>query len=214
MTIFAGMKDELYTLGNTPVTSATIASLYPKLSGSNQKVAALENSGEIIRLKRGLYVVNPEISGKRISIELAANHIYSPSYISMLSALRWYGLVPERVSTVQSMTVKHSRDFTNSLGSFEFTRIGRNVFPIGLRSEESEGASFIIASPEKALCDLIANTSGLNLRYLKDARTYLEEDLRFDMDALKEFDLSILKQYADTGKKAGSIETIIRLIRR
>lgn len=208
------MKDVLHTLGNTPVSSAAIASLYLTISGSNQKVATLENAGDIVRLKRGLYVVSPEISGKRISVELAANHIYSPSYVSMLSALRWYGLIPERVSAIQSMTVKHSREFTNTLGRFEYTFTTRECFPIGLRTEEFEGSSFIIASPEKALCDLIANTAGINLRYLNEAQAYLEEDLRLDMDALKEFDLDILGQYAECGKKSTSIETVIRLIER
>lgn len=208
------MKNVLNILGNTPVSSSAIASLYPKISGCNQKVSALEDDGEIIRLKRGLYVVSPEVSGKRISIELAANHIYSPSYVSMLSALRWYGLIPERVVTIQSMTVKHSRDFVNQLGSFEYTFIERDVFPIGLRNETVEGASFIIASPEKALCDLIANTPGVNLRYLSEAQDYLQDDLRLDMDAIKDFDLDILRQYAGCGKKGSSIDTVIRFLER
>lgn len=208
------MKDVLHILGNTPVSSSAIASLYPAISGCNQKVASLEKAGEIIRLKRGLYVVSPEISGKRISTELVANHIYTPSYVSMLSALRWYGLIPERVATVQSMTVKHSRAFNNSIANFEYSYIARDCFPIGLRNEEVDGASFVIASPEKALCDLIANTSGLNLRYLSEARDYLENDLRFNMDALADFSRDILKQYVNCGKKPRSIETIIKLLQR
>jgi len=208
------MKNVLHLLGNTPVSSVAVASLYPDISGCNQKVASLENAGDIIRLKRGLYVVSPEISGKRISTELAANHIYSPSYVSMLSALRWYGLIPERVATVQSMTVKHSRTFTNSLATFEYAYIDRECFPIGLRNEKVDDASFVIAGPEKALCDLIANTSGIHLRYLSDARDYLENDLRFDMDALGDFNLTILRQYVEYGKKSQSIETIIRLLEK
>jgi len=208
------MKDILHILGNTPVSSRAIASLYPEISGYNQKVASLENAGDIIRLKRGLYVVSPEISGKRISTELVANHIYSPSYVSMLSALRWYGLIPERVATMQSMTIKHSRKFNNSVAYFEYTYIDRNCFPIGLRNEEVDGASFVIASPEKALCDLIANTSGLNLRYLSETRDYLENDLRLDMVSFADFDLDILKQYAKCGKKSQSVETIIKLLQK
>jgi len=208
------MKDVLHILGNTPASTSAIASLYPDLSGSNQKVAALEDAGDLIRLKRGLYVVSPGIYGKSISTELVANHIYSPSYISMLSALRWYGLIPERVATTQSMTLKHSRNFTNSLGTFEYTHTERPVFPIGLRNEEVDGTSFIIASPEKALCDLIANTPGVNLRYLSETRNFLEEDLRLDMDAFMNFDVNIFGQYAKCGKKGTSIETIIRLLER
>lgn len=206
------MKNTLQILGNTPVTTAAIASLYPEISGANQKVAALESNGEIIRLKRGLYVVSPEISGRRISTELVANHLYSPSYVSRLSALRWYGLIPERVATTQSMTVKHSRKFVNSIGIFEYTCTGREYFSIGLRHMETEGAGFIIASPEKALCDLVVTTSGVNLRYREEARAYIEDNLRLDMDAFRAFDISILKQCAECGKKAVSIQTIIKLL--
>lgn len=206
------MKNILHILGNTPVTTAAIASLYPEISGANQKVAALESNGEIIRLKRGLYVVSPEISGRRISTELVANHLYSPSYVSRHSALRWYGLIPEKVVSTQSMTVKHSRKFVNPIGIFEYICTNREYFSIGLRHMETEGAGFIIASPEKALCDLVITTSGVNLRYREDARAYLEDNLRLDMDAFRTFDKSILKQCAQCGKKAVSIQTIIKLL--
>ncbi len=208
------MRNKLHTLGNTPVTTAAIASLYPEISGANQKVSALEKSRDIIRLKRGLYTVSPEISGKRISVELAANHIYSPSYVSMLSALRRYGLIPERVATTQSMTVKHSRRFSNSIGIFEYTCVSREYFPIGLRHMETDGSGFIIACPEKALCDLIINTAGINLRYQEETLAYLEYDLRLDMEAFRTFDLAILRQCAEYGKKTKSINTIIKLLER
>ena len=206
------MKDVLDILGNIPVTKGTIASLYPDVAGSNQKVSSLERSGKLLRLKRGLYIVNPEWSGKSVSNELVANHLYTPSYVSMHTALRWYGLIPEFVHLIQSMTIKHSRMFENALGRFSYTCVGRDYFPIGLRQGETEGATFIIASPEKALCDLICSTSGVFLRYQKQALAFLEEDLRFDMDALSQFDAGILQQCADAGKKTQSIETIIKLL--
>lgn len=112
------MKHVLSQLGNIPVTSSVIASLYPGISGKNQKISQLERANEIIRLKRGLFVVSPEISDKQLSTELIANHIYTPSYISMSSALRYYGLIPETVYMTQSMTIKHSRTFETPVGHF------------------------------------------------------------------------------------------------
>lgn len=208
------MKDVLDILGNVPVTKETIASLYPDVSGSNQKVSSLEHSGKLLRLKRGLYIVNPAWNGKHISKELVANHLYAPSYVSMHTALRWYGHIPEQVYLVQSMTLKHSRVFENSLGRFSYIGVGRDYFPIGLRQEEAEGTSFIIASPEKALCDLICYTPGVNLRYQKEAQAFLEEDLRLDMDAFCQFNAEILHQCAEAGKKTQSIETIRKLLER
>ena len=89
------MNRQLKEIGAIPITTSIIESLYPELKSTDKKVIWLEKNGYIIRLKRGLYVVNPEHSGKTLSNELIANHLYAPSYISMSTALRYYGLIPE-----------------------------------------------------------------------------------------------------------------------
>ena len=61
--------------------------------------------------------------------------------------------------------------------------------------------AFLIASPEKALCDLIANSSQVNLRYMKDVETYLEQDIRMDMDEFNKMDKTIFEDYIKVGKK-------------
>ena len=92
------MDRQLTEIGTIPVTTSIIESLYPELKSANKKVTWLEKQGFIIRLKRGLYVANPKHSGKTLSSELIANHLYTPSYISMSTALRYYGLIPDRVA--------------------------------------------------------------------------------------------------------------------
>lgn len=207
------MRNVLSVFGNIPITSATIASMYTELRQKNEKVRWLEKHDEIVRLKRGLYVVNPEITGKTLSTELMANHIYAPSYVSMSTALRYYGLIPETVYETQSMTVKHARNFVTPYGRFSYLFISRESFHVGVRTINNGDYAFLIASPEKALCDLIANTAGLNLRYVKEARRYLEEDIRFDMDGFKNLNSSIFEEYANVGKKGDSIKTIIKLLK-
>ena len=128
------MNRQLKEIGAIPVTTSVIESLYPKLKSADKKVVWLEKNGYIIRLKRGLYVVNPEHSGKTLSNELIANHLYAPSYISMSTALRYYGLIPEAVYTHQSMTVKHSRSFQTPLGNYDYKYIARDAFSVGVRS--------------------------------------------------------------------------------
>ena len=71
--------------------------------------------------------------------------------------------------------------------------------------------AFLIASPEKALCDLIANSSQVNLRYMKDVETYLEQDIRMDMDEFNKMDKTIFEDYIKVGKKADSISTLLKL---
>ena len=74
--------------------------------------------------------------------------------------------------------------------------------------------AFLIASPEKALCDLIANSSLVNLRYMKDVETYLEQDIRMDMDEFNKMDKTIFEDYIKVGKKADSISTLLKFLRR
>ena len=69
-----------------------------------------------------------------------------------------------------------------------------------------------MATPEKALCDLIANQPGINLRYKKEALEFLEENLRFDMDRFYQLNPKIFEEYANIGKKSTSIRTILKLL--
>ncbi|MBR8724392.1 type IV toxin-antitoxin system AbiEi family antitoxin domain-containing protein [Bacteroides pyogenes] len=208
------MNRQLSEIGIIPVTTSIIESLYPELKSANKKVTWLEKQGYIIRLKRGLYVVNPEHSGKILSSELIANHLYTPSYVSMSTALRYYGLIPEAVYVNQSMTVKHSRSFQTPVGSYDYKYISREAFSIGVRSMHKGDYAFLIASPEKALCDLIANSSKVYLRYMKDVEIYLEQDIRMDMDEFYKMDETIFEDYIKVGKKADSISILLKLLRR
>lgn len=208
------MSLDLERIGNIPVTTSAIASLFPELKAGNQKVRNLEADGSLIRLKRGLYVVSPKISRVSLSTELIANHLYAPSYVSMHTALRYYGMIPEAVYVTQSMTVKHSRNFDTPIGRFEYQMISRDAFPVGITYINKQEYAFLMATPEKALCDLIANSQKVNLRYLKDVENYLEEDIRMEIEDFKNMDVSIFEQYALVGKKANSISTLIKYLRK
>ena len=201
-------------LGNIPVTAAALESLYPHIKGGNQKIRLLERDKQVVRLKRGLYVCSPEVTGIALSTELIANHLYAPSYVSMSSALRYYGLIPEAVYVTQSMTLKHSRDFDTPIGRFEYTQISKDAFSVGLASIRKDGYAFVIATPEKALCDLVANSSGVNLRYPKEAALYLVEDVRMELSDFKQMDSDVFEEYVKVGKKADSIRTLLKLLKQ
>lgn len=206
------MSNILTTLGNIPVTSSVIASLYPDVKTKFAKVAQLERAGEIIRLRRNLFVVNPEETGKPLSSGLIANHLLAPSYVSMQTALRYYGLIPEAVYTIQSMTFKAAKEFNTPVGNYCYYHISRETYPIGITQIKDGNSVYIMATPEKALCDLIANQPGINLRYKKEALEFLEENLRFDMDKFSQFNPEIFLAYAKNGKKSTSILTILKLL--
>lgn len=208
------MPHILEKIGPVPVTTAVLSSFYPEVSNLNMKISSLEKNGELIRLKRGLYVVAPDVSRTSLSSELIANHIYGPSYVSQMTALRYYGLIPERVFIMQSMSIKHSKKFSNAFGVFVYSKIERETFGIGVRSERFGKYSFLIASPEKALCDVIAQTGNLQLRSRTDVIQFLEEDLRLDMDAFAQMNPQIFEDYADAGgKKSSSIRMILNVLK-
>lgn len=208
------MENPLQQLGNIPVTASVLETFFPRIKRGNQKIRLLVRDKQIFRLKKGLYVCNPEVTGKILSTELIANHLCAPSYVSMSSALRYYGLIPEAVYTMQSMTLKHARSFDTPLGRFEYRYISKEAFSVGLTSIQKEGFAFVMATPEKALCDLIANSAKVNLRYVKDVEIYLEEDIRMEMEDFRQLDPKIFEEYAAIGKKADSIRTLLKLLKR
>ena len=136
----------------------------------------------------------------------------------MSSALRYYGLIPEEVYTKQSMTLKYAKNFDTPFGRFEYTHISKSAFSVGLTSIKKNDYAFVMATPEKALCkalcDLIANSSKVNLRYLKDAEIYLEEDIRMEREDFMQMDAGIFEEYIKVGKKADSIRTLLKLLKK
>lgn len=206
-------KNPLLQYRNIPVTSNMVAACYGSLREPQKKVQALVKTGELIRLRRGLYVVNPDLSGIGINAQLCANHIYGPSYVSLHWALRWYGLIPEKVFRMTSMTLRPSKTFETPLGVFDYYMVDREYFPIGVRSVQDNGVSYLIASPEKALCDLILYDRYLPARSVKGLKRYLEEDIRFDMDELMQFDVRIIEECAAIGNKKQIMNDLIKIIK-
>ena len=206
--------NELAVFKNIPVNTAAFASLYPDVKSANRKVALLETAGRIIRLKRGLYVVAPKESGLLLSVNLIGNVLYGPSYISMLTALREYGMIPERVETIESMTTHLTVSFQNDAGLFEYHHCAKDYYPIGITQRQEEGVTYLIATPEKALCDYIISTPRLPLRFLKETYEFLENDLRLDMDAFTDMDVNILKRCAAVSKKRQAITNLIKLLEK
>jgi predicted transcriptional regulator of viral defense system len=148
-----------------------------------------------------MFLVSPVEPGILLSTELIANHIYGPSYISMESALRYYGLIPESVQLMRSMTTKRSRFFENSISKFEYINCNEEYYPIGINQKIGYDFSFLIASPEKALCDLTAYTPQVRPGFVNALLLYPEEDIGLDMDAFYKMDVNIIKECAEIGKK-------------
>lgn len=197
---------------NTPFRMQDLSSVYPGCANLAMKAIRLNSGGEIVRLKKGLYVVAPAISRVALSPFLIANHLHGPSYISMHTALRYYGLIPEEVYAIQSMTTAAAKTFVNTIAQFNYISVPEPYFKIGVTIKEEAGASFLIASPEKALCDLMVYTPNLNLRFMTAVRRFLEEDIRFDMDCLRNLDLTIVEACARASRKKNMLNQLLKII--
>lgn len=206
--------EELIKIGNIPIDMGVLKTLYAKYQAPNMHIAMLEKKGVLIRLKRGLFVVSPEISGKQLSLELIANHIYGPSYVSMHYALRYYGLIPERVFMLTSMTSRHTRTFDNSLARFSYVGISKDYFPIGVTMKEENGVIFMMATPEKALCDMLMVEKHVPDQSVSSLEMFFEEDMRIDVDDLKQLNPAIINACLQVGKKKKILENLLRIIER
>ena len=202
------MNNVLHNLGNIPVTAATLRNVLPNRNSFAHYISSKELSGEIIRLKQGLYVVSPDVSGKPINNLLIANSLYGPSYVSFQTALGFYGLIDDVVQTTISASFRLNKQYDTPVGRFECIQ----YYPIGITQAQSENMPFLIASPEKALCDLIIRTPKLLFRSKKDVITYLEDDLRFDTESLFSMDISVFQDCAEKGYKSTSIQQLINVI--
>ena len=203
---------KLQEFRNIPFTPQMLDAVYPANSDLQSKAERLTKSGNIIRLRRGLYVVSPSDTGVPLSSFLIANHIYGPSYVSMESALRFYGLIPETVHETISVCCKATKVFENQLGKFRYIHAALPYYSIGITTQSEENVRFLIATPEKAICDLISYTPKLNLRSKREVLEYLTEYLRIDLDDVLQLDPTRLESIAKYAKKSHIIYTIIKLI--
>ena len=115
-------------------------------------------SNELIRLKRGMYILSPALSRIDISRLSIANRLVPESYITMESALGYFGWLQEEPVLVQSC-INHgrARTFVNTFGSFAYTRISvaDHKFYMGVLRETLPNGYALIASPERAIYDLV-----------------------------------------------------------
>lgn len=112
-------------------------------------------SGRILQLRRGVYAVEATYTKHPPHPFLVANILKRASYVSLQSALSYYGMIPEYVPTTTSVTTERPERFETPLGRFEFRHTAKHLFTGFHENEIAPGITALIASPEKALVDLL-----------------------------------------------------------
>jgi predicted transcriptional regulator of viral defense system len=145
-------------------------------------------SGRLLRLRRGVYAVALPYRVEAPHPFLVANHLRKPSYVSLQSALSHYGMIPEFVPVTTSITTGRPEELDTPLGRFLFRHLKKSAFFGYTQTEISRGQPVFLATPEKALLDLLYLTPG------SDSPAYLNE-LRFE--PTDRFDWDILRKQAE-----------------
>jgi len=131
----------------------------------------------LLKLKNGIYAFTKDYG--KITGEDVASTLYQPSYLSLESALSYYGFIPEMVYTYTSVTAKINRTFDNKFGHFVYRHVKNELF-WGYREVKSGSGRYLIAEPEKALLDYLY----LNLSKINTESDF--ENLRFNEGRLRE----------------------------
>jgi len=196
----------LKVIGDDPVFDSSLL-----LAGNiNPQIVRLQltrwvNSGRIYQLRRGLYSIAPPYQKIKPHPFLVANHLQKASYVSLQSALAYYGLIPEVMNITTSVSTGRPERLETPLGIFEFRHLKSDLL-FGYRMINLGEQSALMATPEKALLDLIYfQTRESIIAYLNELRLQNTEQL----------DLVLLEKQSEkfgTPKMLNAAKEIARII--
>jgi predicted transcriptional regulator of viral defense system len=144
--------------------------------------------GLLIKLKQGLFTF-PEYKNKPDYALHFANRIYKPSYISLHTALSFYGMIPESVVQITSVSPLKTASFINAFAQYSYRTIKSGLM-FGYQSKPmADDRILLMATPEKALLDLL-------YLYPEYDTTQQLTDLRLDEDFLRyDLKLDLMNEY-------------------
>lgn len=156
---------------------------------------------EIYRLKNGLYVSADFFDKNKNDISYSfylANIIRTPSYVSSWTALQYYNLATEAIHSITSVTPKVTRDYQTKAGNFSYQSINKDLFSDFSLTKGT--FDFFIASPAKALFDVLYFRTRQFRGVSPEEVKALVEDLRVDIDEMDENEQekfhSMIKKYS------------------
>jgi predicted transcriptional regulator of viral defense system len=195
-----------------PIPHSTLLNTLDDVRRPEQKIKYLTKKGQLTPIMKGWYLQNVgDLTYSRFHI---ANVLYGPSYVTSITALSYLGWIADRAVTVDSVVFKRSKELKTSLGLFRYHHLPKDIFHLGITSlQESDKINCLMASPTKALYDYILLTPHLTFTGKSDLLTFLEEDLRFDLERMHDLDLVLLGKLVDLGHKERQVRILINLIK-
>jgi predicted transcriptional regulator of viral defense system len=118
-----------------------------------RRLTEWQQKGYIRKLIRGYYLFSGQPIEEGLLFEIA-NRLYAPSYVSLESALAYYGMIPESVYAMTSVTTRRTYRHSTPVGEFRYTSARKDLF-FGYTVVNQNGRPVKMASPEKALLDYL-----------------------------------------------------------
>lgn len=141
------------------------------------------NAGWLYQLRRGVYALAPPYQKTKPHPFVVANALVRASYVSLQSALAHYGMIPEYTPVVTSVTTARPAHWETPLGDYQFRHVKAAWFHSYERLDVGGAQWAFVATPEKALLDLIyLQPGGDSPAYLSELR--LQPLERLNLDAL------------------------------
>lgn len=140
----------------------------------------------LMPVRRDLYLIKNTKMPPPDTFEIATI-IYGPSYVSFESALSFHGWIPEAVRTTTCASVKRTKEFETPLGIFSYEHIPINAFSFGVEQHQKGSLTLFIASPIKALADIVYVR-----KRMWNSLTDLSEDLRIEIESFRDTDRNSL----------------------
>jgi len=201
-------EELLHIVGKEPVFHSSLLKTGPvDPVDLGRQLSRWVQSGKLIQIRRGLYTLSEKYRKTTPHPFYTANRLKKGSYVSLQSALQHYGLIPEYVPNIVSVTTGRPETLSTPLGTFIFKHIKPELL-FGYSSEDmGEGQKALIAQPEKGLLDLLYLTPASdNLDYLHSLR--LQNVDIVNLDRLKEFSRQTRSQKLFRG--AVLLETLLK----
>jgi predicted transcriptional regulator of viral defense system len=165
-----------------------VRAIYPDFHRGN--FVQWQQAGYIVSLRQGWYAFANYLQQPDYA-RYFAGKICAPSYISLHTALSFYGIIPEAVVEITSVTTQKTCRYENAFGQFSYQTIRPRLFWGFEPKTMRDGKQYMLATPEKAIIDLL---------YLYPQYATLDEmrELRFDEDWMRdELNKERLMEYAE-----------------
>ncbi len=207
-------KEAVRNYAEQPISRQILLDLLKEYKRPYDKISELVRQGVLILVKRGIYIPGPNLNIVKPEAFLIANHLWGPSYISLETALSHWGLIPERVYEVSSITSQSSKKYKTPIGRYSYTHVPLPYYSFGIKKVElTKKQVVLLASPEKALCDKIITTSGLILRSSRQVMELLTEDLRIERDVLRNLNKNEISNWIINAPKKASINILLKTLK-